>query len=374
MLGIAAYADEAGWSVQTVEYDTATIGRFHGWFGQGGVDVRALLSLWRPSGCIVECGGEAPPFDPRIFGRIPVVFMDCPPRVSGRSVSCVSSDAQSIAEFAVRELLPLGFSDYAFVPWPKDTHWSRERRDAFLRFIAMNGKTAHVFDAADGLSQVDWQKALGRWVVSLPKPCGVFAANDWCAEQVVGSCSAREIDVPNSVAVLGVDDDAVLCEGAAVSISSISTDNELAGRLAAELLAKRMSGAVRDPAVRTFGATGLVRRGSTRRFKIVDRMVAKAIEYIRLHACEGLEARSVVGGMGCSRRWAESRFRNVTGHSILDEIHEVRFARACELLWKRNMTLEAVIRRCGYGSPSFFRRYFKERTGKTLREWCNAKV
>lgn len=373
MDGIAAYAHEAGWTVQTVEYGTATVSRFHGQFGENGADVRSLLSLWRPAGCIVECGGEAPLTDPRIFGRVPVVYLDCPPQVGGRSVFCVSSDAESIAKHAARELLSLGFADHAFVPWPKDTLWSRERCNAFSRLLALNGKSVHVFDAKAGLNPVEWQEALARWVVSLPKPCGVFAANDWCAEQVVGICSARRIDVPDAVAVLGVDNDTELCESATVSISSIATDNVLAGRLAAELLAARMAGAAGVPRVRTFGATGLVRRASTARFKIADRRVADAIEHIRLHACEGLEVGEVVKVMGCSRRWAEIRFREVTGHSILDEIHEVRFARACELLSKRRLMLEAVARECGYGSPSFLRSYFKKRTGQTLREWRNAR-
>ena len=321
----------------------------------------------------MECGGEEPPVDPRIFGRVPVVFLDCPPRVCGRSVFCVSSDAESIAACAVRELLPFGFADYAFVPWPKGTQWSRERGGSFLRLLELNGKSVHVFRAPDGLRPFDWQKALARWVVALPKPCGVFAANDWCAEQVIGICAARRIDVPDVIAVVGVDNDADLCENAAVSISSVSTDNVLAGRLAAELLAERMAGTAGAVRVRTFGATGLARRLSTQRLKIVDRKVAKAIEHIRLHACEGLEASAVVDVMACSRRWAEVRFREVTGHSILDEIHEVRFAKACELLSKRNLTIEAIVHECGYGSASFFRKYFKERTGQTLRDWRNAK-
>jgi len=374
MSGIYDYAQEAGWSVQTVEYGTATVNRFHGEFGETGTDVRSLLSFWRPAGCIVECGGEAPPIDPRLFGRVPVVFLDCPPRVGGRPVFCVSSDAESIAGHAARELLSFGFADYAYVPWPKDTMWSRERGNAFSRLVALNGKPVHVFEAPGGQNQVEWQKALARWVASLRKPCGVFAANDWCAEQVVGICAARGIEVPDEVAVVGVDDDADMCENAAVSISSISTDNVLAGRLAGVLLSERMSGAADIARVRTFGATGLVRRASSLRVRVADRMVAKAIEHIRRHACEGLEAGAVVGVMGCSRRWAESRFREVVGHSIIDEIHEVRFAKACRLLSTRSLTLEAVAYECGYGSSSFFRKHFKERTGRTLRDWRNAKI
>lgn len=372
MAGIAAYARNAGWSLQTVEYGTATVNRFHGSLGEERRDIRSLLKFWHPAGCIVECGGEPPDIAPRLFGDVPVVFLDCPPSVRGQRVPCVSSDATSIAEHAVRALLPLGFSSYAFVPWPKETLWSRERGKSFADFVAQNGKAFRCFDPPSGLGSMEWRRRLEAWIIALPKPCGVFAANDWCAEQVVGICASRNIAVPNDVAVVGVDNDADMCESAAISISSISTDNVRAGELAARLLAEQMKGG--DSSCRTmlFGATGLVRRASTRLLKVADFRVAKAIEHIRRHACEGVEAGDVAEIMECSRRWAEVRFRKVVGHSILEEIQNVRFAKALELMPRRGLRLEEIANACGYESTSFFRKQFKKRMGRSPRDWRNA--
>lgn len=373
MAGIAAYARDAGWTVQTVEYGSATVNRFHGAMGEDRRDIRALLAFWRPDGCIVECGGEPPDLEPDIFGAVPTVFLDCPPCVGGRRVACVSSDAASIAACAARELLALGFRDYAFVPWPKDTAWNRERGAAFARLLAQNGKRGHVFAAPAGANAAAWMQRLANWLAALPKPCGVFAANDWCAGQTVGACQSRQIAVPDAVAVVGVDNDADLCEGAHVSITSVATDNRRAGERAAALLADRMAGVADAPAAVTFGVAGLARRASTRRLRATDARVARALEHIRRHACEGLDAAGAVAVMGCSRRWAEVRFRETTGRSILDEIHDVRFTRACDLLRKSALSLDAVARACGYASPSFFRKHFKERTGLTPRAWRGGK-
>lgn len=375
LAGIYEYAREAGWSVQNVEYGTAMVGRFHGAsVSEPTCDVRSLLSLWHPSGCILECGGERPNIAPSRFGRVPVVFLDCPSFKGGNRVACVSSNAKSIADCAANELLPLGFSDYAFVPWPKDTVWSRERQIEFSGIVSKAGRRFHAFGPGCNANQMNWQLALASWIADLPKPCGVFAANDWCAEQVVSLCESRRISVPGDIAVLGVDNDVDLCEHAAVPVSSISTNNALAGRLAAELLADCMERRVHAPVTRTFGATGVVRRASTRRFMIADGMVHKALEHIRRHACDRLEAGSVAEVMGCSRRWAELRFRKVTGHSILDEIHDVKFARALNILSRRGMTIEEIALECGYESTSFFRKVFKQRTGLSPRDWRNAQM
>lgn len=369
MSGIAVYARDADWSVQTVEYGTAAVNRFHCSLGEDRRNIRSLLKFWHPAGCIVECGGEPPDIMPRLFGNVPVVFLDCPPSIHGRRVSCVSSDARSIAEQAVRVLLPLGFENYAFVSWPKETLWSRERGESFADFVVQNGKTFRCFNPPSDRGLQEWRRRLDAWIATLPKPCGVLAANDWCAEQIVGICASRNIAVPCEIAVVGVDNDTDICENAAVSISSITTDNVRAGELAAMLLAEQMK--CGNPPCRTalFGATGFVQRASTRMFRIADSRVAKAIEHIRRHACDRLESGDVAGIMGCSRRWAEIRFREVAGHSILDEIHDVRFARALELMPRHGFRLEDIANACGYESASFFRKHFKKRMGCSPREW-----
>lgn len=369
--GIYRFAREAGWTIHTVEYDTAAESRQNRRVRRDAFDVKPLLAFWKPLGCIVECSGLSPKFELADFGRTPTVFLDRHPATISKTAICVSSNAASIAECAARELLPLGLSDYAYVPWPTRTLWSVERGDLFAQHVRMNGKSLHVFDGrAKSADTLAYRTELSAWVRALPKPCAVFAANDYLADRVVSACAVNGIAVPDDVVVLGVDDETQICENAKPTLSSIRTDNERAGYLAASLLAERVSfPSHARVASRQFGALGITRRASTRRFPDGDVRVRKALEYIRRYACEGIEPPDVVSEMGYSRRLADLRFRQLTGRTILDEIHAVRLQRVKELLRKPNVPLSSLPDFCGYASLDDLRRVFRQRAGQTLKAY-----
>jgi LacI family transcriptional regulator len=97
--------------------------------------------------------------------------------------------------------------------------------------------------------------------------------------------------------------------------------------------------------------------------------VVRALELIRTKACEGLSAEQVLSEMKCSRRLAEIRFRQATGHSPLEEIQIRRLERACEMLSSTNNTIEAIAAMCGYSSAVFLQKLFRRHIGITPREW-----
>ena len=113
-----------------------------------------------------------------------------------------------------------------------------------------------------------------------------------------------------------------------------------------------LSGVRRKTKIIREAPTGVVRRASTMRFARTDHKVLAAVELIRLRACDGLTANEVIGTFGCSRRMAETRFRATTGHSILDEIQEIRMKKAKELLSAGNLKADEIAARCGYRSRS----------------------
>lgn len=370
MRGIARAAHDAGWRLTTVEYGSATASRFHGLKSGDMPDLAALARLWRPAAVIVECGGEESGLRLDSLRGIPVVLLDAPDGALASlppgPAGIVSSDADSIAEHAARELILPEVADYAYVPWLRDTAWSRARGEAFARLVALNRRAFHSFPAQDGESLAEWEGRLAGWLRRLPRPVGVFAANDYVAERVVGAAARIGMAVPDDAAVVGVDNDEELCERAAVSLSSVATANERAGALAVRLALKMASGSGGLSA--TFGAARLARRASSRHLAVQDFRVRKGLEQIRREATRGLTAGEVAKTMGCSRRWAEMRFRAVTGKSILEEIHDVRFARARDLLANGDMTLAEVAAECGYASSAFFRHAFARRTGMTPKK------
>jgi LacI family transcriptional regulator len=368
--GISRYAEEAGWTLQTIEYD----GALDTLRLKQDVDVNELLDFWRPSGCIVACGGEKPKLDIEDFAGVPTVFLDVfPSLLDDADVPHVASDSVSTAAVAARELLSLGFDDYAFVPFISDTVWSRERGSEFARMVGLNGKKMHWFRCGDAgrtrkVSASRYHKELSQWIVSLPKPCGVFVANDVIAREVVSMCHKEGLAVPDEVAVVGVDDDESICENAHVSISSVRNDIESAGYLAGLLLSRRMAGCP-GPISLKFGTVGIVRRQSTARMKAVDVRVFRAMELIRKTACEGVTPAKVAEEMGCSRRFADMRFRELTGRTVLDEIHSVRLSKVKRLLAQPGTEISMLPAVCGYASLQDLCRVFKKREGMTMRKF-----
>lgn len=365
--GVSRYAKSANWKVRVTPYADAAYLRGDRADGCGVPDVNGLVEFWTPDGVIAECGAAQNLLKPSDFRSVPVVFVD---RIQSGNEISISSDPRAIAELAARELLSLGFKTYAYVPFKEPLPWSEERGKAFARLVKMNGLKFHQFRKRPFGDDADTYLAWLRvWLRNAPKPMGVFAANDYMASLVL-SCAEREnINVPNELAVIGVDNDPEICERTSPTLSSILLDHERAGYLAAQLLNERMTYPRRKVSGETFGAVGVSHRQSTFRYSRNDDRVAVALELIRRNACDGISSKEVIAEMGCSRRLAELRFREVTGHSILEEILAVRIARAKHLLEHTSKPIAEIAATCGYGSPNALRKVFEPAVGLTPREW-----
>ena len=379
---IYAVAHEEGWHVQLIEYGRAT-GSAPVWSSDDlRVNVPEAIKFWKPDGCLVESSMGPWGLTPQDFKGVPTVFFEWHPSCLPKWAHCVFNDGRAIAACAARELMMTGVKNFAYVPYldvmrkdvrdkaVSELYWSRNRREEFERILKMNGCGPLI--VSDGLkwngSKEDL-KIFSKWILSLPRPCGVFAANDSVARQVILACRMAGVSVPDDIAVVGVDDVVGLCENMSPTISSVRTDNESSGRVAAEYLRDL----IRNPSLkggsRTYGVLGIIRRESTCRFPSIDGRVRKALEYIRKHACEGITPPDVFKIMGCSRSLANLRFRRDVHHSILDEIHAARLEKVKEMLTRTSYDVTTLANACGYSSLSDLRRVFRQRVGCTLREY-----
>lgn len=339
--GVYAGGREYGWNVQVVEP------------GLSERKARELVRFWEPDGAIVECGSEQNHFNPAIFARTPVVFLDRNPKTLTTSAFCVTHDSKATARMATRELLSLKLSSFAYVPWPERRFWSEEREAGFADALRLNAIGYSCFNGKAKSSDVyALQKELGTWLKKLPKPVGIFAANDFMATQVAAAANRTGQKIPEDIALVGVDNDELLCENTKPTLSSVMPDFRAAGEKAAAMLARIMANPKCRPQPETFGPLQLVRRSSTSRSKRIDRDVLAALDLIRREACNGLKARDVLAAFPCTRRMAEIRFRTATGKSTLEAIQEVRRAKAEELLKNPARDRNAIANLCGYSSAN----------------------
>ena len=358
--GVQDVAAKYGWLVQTVPGLPSP------------KRLRALENFWRPVGAIVECGGTAVTVSPVMFGDLPIVFFDHDPSCLPKNAFCVTHDSAATAQMAARELMRSGATAFAYVPYPERRFWSEERERGFVSALSLNGRACRVFSGRVSASDpTRYQRGLRAFVSELPKPCAIFAANDAVASEVLSAALFAGVKVPDDLAVVGVDDAHDICEHTTPTLSSVKPDFRRGGELAALLLAARIRDRdrFRGSRRRTFGPLMVVPRASTRRLAAHDPAVSEAIDLIRREACSGLTAARVLGRFPCSRRQAEMRFRKATGHSVLDEIHDVQLARAKDLLREGTMPLKAISDFCGFENPNSLRKFFKSRTGKTMSEW-----
>ena len=374
LAGVQAHAHDAGWRLQTVEYVRRRASRYSLSRSPAGESVADLIDFWHPSGIVVQSLHPPVGFRQDDFPGLPVVFLDRTPDTLPAGAACVYGDPEDVARVAARELMQPAVGDLGFVPWFRDQAWSRERGEAFARLVAMNGKRLHVFrHPAGAAAERRLADHLAPWVASLPKPCGIFAVNDQIAEGVLAACLKAGVAVPDEIAVVGVDDNVGVCENTTPTLSSVGLDFEGGGRAAGRLLGELMAGRAPSKVVRLFGALGLTRRESSLSLTVPDAAVRRALEFIRLHACDGIGPRDAVKAMGLSRTQADVRFRAAVRHTLLDEIHHVRLERAKELA-ARGVAPAAIADECGYSSLADLHRVFRQRIGMTMKEWVQGRT
>ncbi len=287
-------------------------------------------------------------------------------------LSRVVCDNRPIGRHAAEYFLERKFSHFAFVGEVNDAMWSVERRITFCERLAQDGFSCRVYPRLSSAARKDFgveQRALCDWLKALPKPVALFVANDVRGRQVLDSCLKAGVAVPQEAAVLGVDNDEMLCETTNPQMSSIQMNTEQTGFETARILDGMMRGkrhGLFKQAVITYGFSHLVTRQSTETVQIADALVARALEFIRINAGITVTVDDLVRHLHASRRSLETRFKAVMGRTVYAEIMRVRLERVQTLLRETPMTIEAIADTCGFVSASHLGSVFRTHFDMTL--------
>jgi len=269
-------------------------------------------------------------------------------------LSEVASDSEGAARMAAEHLLGRGFRHFAFAGIAKRV-WSRRRAAGFCQAVADAGFTAEVYQPPRARRDRLWEREqprLAEWLRSLPKPVGVMACNDDRGREVLEACRAAEIQVPEEVAVIGVDNDELLCELADPPLSSVALNAEGTGYRAAALLDQMMRKRLRKPRRLVAKPLHVVTRRSTDAIAIEDPEIAKAVGFIHDHATELIQVEDVVRHVAISRRNLETRFRRLIGRTPHAEMQRVRLQRAMRFLVETDLSIPMIAEAVGYQTPA----------------------
>ena len=201
---------------------------------------------------------------------------------------------------------------------------------------------------------------LAQWLGELPKPIGVMACNDDRGREVLEACRDARLLVPEQIAVVGVDNDELLCDLADPPLSSVALNAETGGYRVAALLDKMMRGQVRRKQTLVVEPLHVIVRRSTDIIALDDADVASALRFLHDNAMRPIGVADVVRHVQLSRRSLEIRFQNAVGRTVHAEIQRVRIERAKQLLIETDLPIPKVAEATGFGSASYLGQVFRQ--------------
>ena len=284
-------------------------------------------------------------------------------RKAGDNLVYVQHDNRITGLFAAAYLTKLGaFASYAYVPTFPSEPWSEERGRGFADFIAKHGMAFRVHDGT---------KPMSDFLRELPKPAAIFAACDRVALGVLELCRSLKIDVPGKIAVLGVDNDEIICEFARPSLTTIihhpeSRLGEKAGEAMNALLRGRK---FTKPGLVEFNQVKVIERESCAHLPQATHIAHAAMEFIAKNARHALKVGDVIEHLGVSRRLADRQFSETHGESILEAITRLRLEEIAKRLLISKLPVVKVAALCEFNDLAYLGKIFRKRFGCTMTEW-----
>lgn len=349
--GVARYAREHRWHLVADMVYTAKIPV--GWRGDG---IISFIGYRDDLAEFILASGLPAVEISMVRNEIPL------PRVEG--------DSEMIGRLAAEHFMERGFKHFVWAPMLDDV-LNGERYRGFANRLDKAGHTCHLLPPVDTRhadpATRDWaarRKVLMQELKRLPKPLAVFGYNDCVAADIIDACEDADLLVPEAVAVLGVDNDALLCESIPVPLSSVCHDLEGMAYEAAAMLDRLMGGRKPPKEVLRIPPKGVVTRRSTDILAVDDLQVARALRFIRDHYTSAqLGVADVVAATGITRRLLERAFRHELKRTINDEIVRLRMNQVEDLLKNTDLKVVDISAACGFSRPNHLFRSFRKSVG-----------
>ena len=298
----------------------------------------------------------------------------------------VGSNHLMCGQMAARHFITHHATNFAFCGW-SGMPFSDARQDAFVRTLERNHFPCRIY--APKVGNLRWyldhcidrelslvpsdERHLAKWIREIPKPVGVFCSNDLRAWQLAEVCHREGVSVPTEVAILGADNDPVVCSFTRVPLSSVDTDTFETGRMAAEVLDDLMSGKRKktDKTVQ-IKPIGVMARASTEVFPVNPPWLADILSYIHANTVRSLTAADIVAHAGRSYGTIENAFKRVLGTTVQRVIMSSRLDVAEHLLITTQLPISQVAVKSGFRSHQYFNRCFVDRNTMSPSEWREA--
>ena len=288
-------------------------------------------------------------------------------------VPYVATDNFKLIKLAYDHLIEAGLRRFACFSQPEamENRWAQERENAFRTLMRRDHMDVEIY-RGHSTSAPSWDEAVEqqiKWLHSLPKPVGIICVTDARARQLMQACITAGIEVPEQVALIGIDNDPLARMLTRIPLSSVIQGAQEMGRAAAHLLDQMLNGARLADTRIMVPPAGINVLASTRHEAPKHPHVMRARHFIRQYACQGIKTEQVADYVGVSRSSLESYFRQELGCSVHDEILRFKLDAATGMLARGDASIADVALSCGFTSIQYMHAVFKRELGCTPRAW-----
>jgi len=334
------------------------------------------IRTWKGDGILARVT-DARVLELLLASKLPTI--DLRGAVADSGIPLVGLDSHAAARLAFEHLRERGFQNLAFCGVQPGQYRFLDQRGSEFERLARESRSMFsnfFLPVGNGKSQRPWeeeQKMMAQWLIGLKKPVGILACHDDRGHELLNACREAEIAVPDDVAVIGIDNDEILCELSDPPLSSVDSNTAQIGYSAAAMLDKMMEGETTASGTILIEPAGVVLRRSTDALAIEDRELAIAMRFIREHACDGINVDDVMQRTRLSRSTLDRRFAKVFGHSPSDEIVRLRIERVKQLLVESDYPLPRVANLAGFEHSEHMGALFRRKTGQTPGDYRSAR-
>lgn len=299
---------------------------------------------------------------------ISVVIQNLNSRQTG--LSTITGEYIRTGEIAAEFFIKRRFVNFAFFG-VKDIIWSEERAQGFRNTVKLHGLNYREYMVQKAPESESSE--ISHWLAELTKPVAVLCCDDEYALAVSEYCRLARIKVPQEVAILGVDNDELLCNISDPPLSSIDLDAEKGGYEVGRMLHEQEMSGDRPIFVISIKPGLIVQRGSTKQHNVEDKEVAKMLEYIDYNFTREITTKEIFDNAFLCRRAAEIRFKKVTGTTVYRYLIEQRLDHLCSLLETTDLSLTECAARSGIFDINYLFHVFKKVKGCSPVSWRKSK-
>ncbi|HKK81451.1 MAG TPA: DNA-binding transcriptional regulator [Prolixibacteraceae bacterium] len=360
LLGIARYTKEHGpWVFCRMPYyyrDATGLSSVMGWAEEWGADgIVAQLNNNDDLPELKNCG-------------TPIIIPDYKERF--KHVPNITGNYYKTGQIAAHYFLKKGYRHFGFYGYSSFV-WSRERGYGFSQHLNEKGYEVSFFEGNPDPNHEMWYykpSALSRWLESLPKPSAIMACDDNCGQQITEASKVSGIKIPEEIAVIGVDNDELICTMSDPPLSSIMLDAEQGGYEAAAMLDKMMQKKINGYNI-VVQPRQVVTRQSTDIYATADKQIAKALKYIHQYFSNNLPVSEIQKQVALSRRSLEMKFKQTTGKSIHQYTTQLRIDKFCRLLNETDIPISEAAVESGFNEVKNIAQQFRKAKGCTPSEY-----